>query len=74
MQIKLIFTRKAVHLASFWKWEILELRSELLYMALLSNLRVVSCNLSHELSKITLEALPFLLQKKLQMGWDTSLT
>ena len=73
MQIKLIFTRKAVYLASFWKWEILELESGLLYMALLSNLHVV-CNLSHELSKITLEALSFLIQKKLQMGWDTSLT
>ena len=26
MQIKLIFTRKASHLASFWKWEFLKLR------------------------------------------------
>ena len=25
MQMKLIFTRKAVHLASFWKWGLLEL-------------------------------------------------
>ena len=29
MQIKLIFTRKFVHLASFWKWEFLELGSGL---------------------------------------------
>ena len=27
MQIKLIFTRKVVHLASFWKWGFLELGS-----------------------------------------------
>ena len=30
VQIKLIFTRKVVHLASFWKWGFLELRSGLL--------------------------------------------
>ena len=30
MQIKLIFTRKIVHLASFWKWRCLELWSGLL--------------------------------------------
>ena len=30
MQIKLIFTRKTVHLASFWKWGFLELGSGLL--------------------------------------------
>ena len=30
MQIKLIFTRKALHLASFWKWEFLELQNGLL--------------------------------------------
>ena len=30
MQIKLIFTRKVVYLASFWKWEFLELGSGLL--------------------------------------------
>ena len=29
MQIKLIFTRKAVHLASFWKWGFLALGSDL---------------------------------------------
>ena len=29
MQIKLIFTRKVVHLASFWKWRFLELGSGL---------------------------------------------
>ena len=29
MQIKLIFTTKVVHLASFWKWGFLELRSGL---------------------------------------------
>ena len=29
MQIKLIFTRKIVHLASFWKWGFLELGSSL---------------------------------------------
>ena len=29
MQIKLIFTRKVVHLASFWKWGFLELGSGL---------------------------------------------
>ena len=31
MQIKLIFTRKVVHLASFWKWGFLELGSGLLH-------------------------------------------
>ena len=30
MQIKLIFTRKVVHLASFWEWGFLELESGLL--------------------------------------------
>ena len=30
MQIKLIFTRKVLHLASFWKWGFMELRSGLL--------------------------------------------
>ena len=30
MQIKLIFTRKVVHLATFWKWGFLELGSGLL--------------------------------------------
>ena len=30
MQIKLIFIRKVVHLALFWKWEFLELGSGLL--------------------------------------------
>ena len=30
MQIKLIFTRKVVHLASFWKWGFMELGSGLL--------------------------------------------
>ena len=34
MQIKLIFTRKVVHLASFWKWGFLELGSGLLIGAL----------------------------------------
>ena len=31
VQIKLIFTKKVVHLASFWKWGYLELRSGLLH-------------------------------------------
>ena len=31
MQIKLIFTRKVVHLASFWKWGFLELGSGLFH-------------------------------------------
>ena len=31
MQIKLIFTRKVVHLASFWKWGFLELESGLFW-------------------------------------------
>ena len=31
MQIKLIFTTKVFHIASFWKWEILELGNGLLY-------------------------------------------
>ena len=31
MQIKLVFTRKAVHLASFWKWGFLELGRGLLF-------------------------------------------
>ena len=30
MQMKLIITRKVVHLASFWKWGFLELESGLL--------------------------------------------
>ena len=30
MQIKLLFTRKVVHLASFWKWRFLELGSVVL--------------------------------------------
>ena len=30
MEIKHIFTTKALHLASFWKWVILELRNGLL--------------------------------------------
>ena len=30
MQIKLIFTTKVSHLASFWKWDVLELGSGLL--------------------------------------------
>ena len=30
VQIKLIFARKVVHLASFWKWGFLELESGLL--------------------------------------------
>ena len=34
MQIKLIFTRKVVHLASFWKWGFLELGSGLLISAM----------------------------------------
>ena len=34
VQIKLIFTRKVVHLASFWKWGFLELGSGLLIGAL----------------------------------------
>ena len=33
MQIKLIFTRKVVHLASFWKWGFLEFGSGQLYYA-----------------------------------------
>ena len=33
-QIKLIFTRKVVHLASFWKWGFLELGSGLLISAM----------------------------------------
>ena len=28
MQVKLIFTRKVLHLASFWKWGVLELRRQ----------------------------------------------
>ena len=32
MQIKLIFTRKVGHLASFWKWRFLELVSGLLFL------------------------------------------
>ena len=31
MQIKLIFTRKIVHLTSFWKWRFLELGSGLMF-------------------------------------------
>ena len=30
MQIKLIFTTKVSHLASFWKWDVLELGNGLL--------------------------------------------
>ena len=29
MQIKLLFTRKVLHLPSFWKWEFLELGNSL---------------------------------------------
>jgi len=48
MQIKLIFTRKVVHLASFWKWGFLELGSGLFrykcsFFAALS--QFVSCSL-----------------------------
>ena len=32
MHIKLIFTRKVVHLALFWKWGFLELASGLLFI------------------------------------------
>ena len=38
-QIKLIYTRKIVHLASFWKWGYLELRSGLLTFATLDTRR-----------------------------------
>ena len=36
MQVKLIFTRKVVHLASFWKWGFLELGSGLLVLNILA--------------------------------------
>ena len=42
MQIKLIFTKKVVHLASFWKWGVLELGSGLLTQLLLIRLIVIS--------------------------------
>ena len=32
MQIKLIFTTKVSHLASFWKWDFLELGNGLLHL------------------------------------------
>ena len=35
MQIKLIFTRKVSHLASFWKWDLLELENGLFRWSLL---------------------------------------
>ena len=38
MQIKLIFTRKVVHLASFWKWGVLELGIGLFTPTFLRNL------------------------------------
>ena len=45
MQIKLIFTRKVVHLASFWKWGFLELGNGLFYFidasVLLENIPLV---------------------------------
>ena len=36
MQIKLIFTTKVSHLASFWKWEFLELRNGLFWSLIVS--------------------------------------
>ena len=42
MQIKLIFTRKVVRLASFWKWGFLELGSGLFSLLVLSGLKYVS--------------------------------
>ena len=39
MQIKLIFTRKVVHLASFWKWGFLELGSCLSMAKILTKTR-----------------------------------
>ena len=42
MQIKLIFTRKVVHLASFWKWGCLELGSGLFSLLVLSGLKYIS--------------------------------
>ena len=36
MQIKLIFTTKVSHLASFWKWDFLELGNGLLWLLVIS--------------------------------------
>ena len=36
MQIKLIFTKNVLHLASFWKWEFLDLGNGLLVVLTLS--------------------------------------
>ena len=44
MQIKLIFTRKVVHLASFWKWGFFELGSGLLYWGIQCNVVTPSCS------------------------------
>ena len=50
MQIKLIFTRKVVHLASFWKWGFLEVGSGLLQCDYNNrgqfnyNIHLVKCN------------------------------
>ena len=44
MQIKLLSTRKVVHLASFWKWGFLELGSGLLYWGIQCNVVTPSCS------------------------------
>ena len=43
-QIKLISTRKVVHLASFWKWGFFELGSGLLYWGIQYNVVTPSCS------------------------------
>ena len=43
MQIKLAFTRKVLHLASFWKWEFLELGNDPLFYFFLLMLVQAAC-------------------------------
>ena len=54
MQIKLIFTRKLVHLASFWKWRFSELRGGLLNHVMLNRTTMkMASRLIHLISKKT---------------------
>ena len=43
MQIKLIFTRTVVHVASFWKWGFLELKSGLLLFGFFTAINLSLC-------------------------------
>ena len=47
MQIKLLFTRKVLHLPSFWKWEFLELGNSLFSWLYFSLNYILSFSLAH---------------------------